>query len=165
MARVRSSARLTNEGEETEATETTPISEVMRRSGLIVQEAEGSVLKKDVVIAKAEQTIVEAASDDEEDDGILSLRKPRHIIFGKSTINAEDLTLMKKLGYFGENDDKLIRFAGDKVIPEPRVDEVVVFKSFFRAELRFPLYEMIGEVLKKFENLPSSTNSKCYTQA
>jgi hypothetical protein len=27
----------------------------------------------------------------------------------------------------------------------------VVFKSFFRAGLRFPLYEMIGEVLKKFE--------------
>jgi hypothetical protein len=64
-----------------------------------------------------------------------------------------------------KNDDKLIRFAGDKVIPEPRDAEVVVFKSFFRAELWFPLYEMIGEVLKKFENLPSSTNSKCYTQA
>jgi hypothetical protein len=30
-------------------------------------------------------------------------------------------------------------------------DEVVVFKSFFRARLRFLLYEMIGEVLKKFE--------------
>jgi hypothetical protein len=29
--------------------------------------------------------------------------------------------------------------------------EVVVFKSFFRAGLRFLLYEMIGEVLKKFE--------------
>jgi hypothetical protein len=26
-----------------------------------------------------------------------------------------------------------------------------VFKSFFIAGLRFPLYEMIGEVLKKFE--------------
>jgi hypothetical protein len=60
----------------------------MRRSGLIVQEAEGSVLNKDVVIAKAEQTIVEAAGDDEEDDGILSLSKPSHIIFGKSTIKA-----------------------------------------------------------------------------
>jgi hypothetical protein len=37
------------------------------------------------------------------------------------------------------------------VIPEPRDVEVVVFKSFFRAGLRFLLYEMIGEVLKKFE--------------
>jgi hypothetical protein len=33
----------------------------------------------------------------------------------------------------------------------PKEDEVVVFRSFFRAGLRFPLYEMIGEVLKKFE--------------
>jgi hypothetical protein len=37
------------------------------------------------------------------------------------------------------------------VIPEPKDYEVIVFKSFFRAGLRFPLYEMIDEVLKKFE--------------
>jgi hypothetical protein len=36
MARVRSTARVTHEGEEAEATETAPISEVMRQSGLIV---------------------------------------------------------------------------------------------------------------------------------
>jgi hypothetical protein len=58
----------------------------------------------------------------------------------------EDLVLMKKLGYFGENDDDLVRFAGEEVILEPRNDEVIVFKSFFRASLQFPLYEMIGEV-------------------
>jgi hypothetical protein len=28
---------------------------------------------------------------------------------------------------------------------------VVVFKSFFRVGHRFPLYEMIGKVLKRFE--------------
>jgi hypothetical protein len=50
-----------------------------------------------------------------------------------------------------ENDDELIRFARDKVVPEPRNDEVVVFESFFRVGLRFPLYKMTGEVLKKFE--------------
>jgi hypothetical protein len=58
---------------------------------------------------------------------------------------------MKKLGYFGENDDRLVLFVGGEVIPEPKDDEVVVFKSFFRAGLRFPLYKMIGEVSKKFE--------------
>jgi hypothetical protein len=81
----------------------------------------------------------------------LSPSKPSHIEFGKSTVKAEDLVLMKKLRYFGKNDDELIRFAGDEVVPEPRDDEVVVYKSFFRVGLRFPLYEMIGEVLKKFE--------------
>jgi hypothetical protein len=56
-----------------------------------------------------------------------------------------------KLGYFGEAESKLIRFAGEEVIPEPKKDEVVVFKSFFRAGLRFPLNEMIGVVLRNFE--------------
>jgi hypothetical protein len=38
MARVRSTARVTREGEDTEATGTTPISEVMKQSGLVVTE-------------------------------------------------------------------------------------------------------------------------------
>jgi hypothetical protein len=37
------------------------------------------------------------------------------------------------------------------VIPEPKDDEVIVFKSFFRAGHWLPLYEIISEVLKKFE--------------
>jgi hypothetical protein len=58
---------------------------------------------------------------------------------------------MKKLGYFGKDDDELIRFSRYEVVPEPKDDEVITFKSFFRARIRLPLYEMIGEVLKKFE--------------
>jgi hypothetical protein len=40
MARFRSTSRLTNKGGETEATKTAPFSEVMRRSGLVIQEEE-----------------------------------------------------------------------------------------------------------------------------
>jgi hypothetical protein len=94
---------------------------------------------------------VESDNESEDDDNIICPTKPSHVEFGRSIINAEDLILMKKLGYFGENDDELIRFAREEIIPEPKEDEVVVFKSFFRVRLRFPLYEMIGEVLKKFE--------------
>jgi hypothetical protein len=57
--------------------------------------------------------------------------------------------MMMKLGYFGEAERKRVRFFGEETIPTPKDDEVVVFKSFFRAGLRFPLNEMIGEVLKK----------------
>jgi hypothetical protein len=91
------------------------------------------------------------APNTEEDYNILSPSKPSHIEFGKSTVTAEDMIMMKKLGYFGEAESKLVRFAGEEVVPEPKEDEVVVFKSFFRARLRFPLYDIIGEVLKKFE--------------
>jgi hypothetical protein len=38
MARVRSTTRVTHDGEETEAAKTAPISEVMRRSGLVMME-------------------------------------------------------------------------------------------------------------------------------
>jgi hypothetical protein len=59
--------------------------------------------------------------------------------------------MMMKLGYFVEAEKKLIRFAGEETTPKPKDDEVVVFKSFFRAGLRFPLNEMIGEVLDNYE--------------
>jgi hypothetical protein len=36
MARVRSTARVSREGEETEVAETAPISKVMKQSGLVV---------------------------------------------------------------------------------------------------------------------------------
>jgi hypothetical protein len=150
MARVRSTARVAHEGEEVGATEMAHILEIMKHSGLVVREEE-SIPTEDVVVAEAEPTITEADSDDEEDDGILSSSKPSHIEFGKSMVKAEDLVLMKKLGYFGENDDELVWFAGEEVMPEPRNDEVVVFKSFFRAGLWFPLYEMTSEVLKKIQ--------------
>jgi hypothetical protein len=61
------------------------------------------------------------------------------------------MPMMMKLGYLGETERKLVRFAGEETTPAPKDDEVVVFKSFFRAGLRFPLNEMIGEVLKNFE--------------
>jgi hypothetical protein len=66
-------------------------------------------------------------------------------------MTAEDMIMMKKLGYFGEAESKLVHFAVEEVVPEPKEDEVVVFKSFFKAGLRFPLYDMIGQVLKNFE--------------
>jgi hypothetical protein len=103
---------------------------MMRRSGLVVPEE--AVAKGD--IAEAEKTVAEDGSDDEfeEDNNILSPLKPSQIEFGKSTMSVEDLVMMKKLGYFGEAESKLIRLAGEEVIPEPKEDEVVVFKSFFR---------------------------------
>jgi hypothetical protein len=146
MARVRSTARLSREGDETEAAETTPISKVMKRSGLVVADEGASN-------AEVEQTVVEGENVDEseEDYNILIPTKPSHLDFEKSTLTKDDMPMMMKLGYFGEAESKLIRFAGEETILEPKKDEVVVFKSFFRAGLRSPLNEMIGVVLKNIE--------------
>jgi hypothetical protein len=150
MARVQSTARVSHKGDGAKASETAPISEVMRRSGLVVSE---EAIVEGTSTAEAEQTVAEEGSENEseEDNTILSPMKPSHIEFAKSTMTADDTIMMKKLGYFGEAKSKLVRFGGEEVVPQPREDEVVVFKSFFRAGLWFPLHEMIGEVLKNFE--------------
>jgi hypothetical protein len=76
--------------------------------------------------------------------------KPSHLDFGKSTISKADFPKMVKLGYFSEDEKKLICFGGEETTPKPQKDEIVIFKSFLKAGLRFPLNRMIADVLKKF---------------
>jgi hypothetical protein len=150
MARARLTARVTREGEETEATEIAPISEVIRQSGLVVIEG---IIDEGASAAKAEQADIEEenADEEEEDYSILIPSKPSHLDFEKSTVSEADVPMMMKLGNFGEAEKKLVHFAGEETTPTPKDDEVVVFKSFFRAGLQFPLNELIGEVLENFE--------------
>jgi hypothetical protein len=101
MARVRSTARIARDGEETEAAETAPISEVMRQSGLVVTEGASDEGAPD---AEAEQAdIEEGDAGEEEIDYITTMpSKPSHLDFGKSTVSEADMPMMIKLGYFGE---------------------------------------------------------------
>jgi hypothetical protein len=82
MARVRSTARVTREGEETEATETAPISKVMRQSGLVVTKG---VVDEGTSAVEAEQADIEEenADEEEEDYSILIPSKPSHLDFEK----------------------------------------------------------------------------------
>jgi hypothetical protein len=150
MARVRSTARVTREGEETKITEIAPISNVMRQSGLVMTEG---AIDEGTSAAEPEQAKFEEENGDEEEEdySILIPSKPSHLDFEKSTMSEADMPMMIKLGYFGEAEKKLIRFAGEETTPKPKDDEVVVFKSFFRAGLWFLLNKMIGEVLDNFE--------------
>jgi hypothetical protein len=97
MARVRSTARLTRDGEEAEATETAPISEVMRQSGLVVTE---EAIEQSAPAAETEQDVEEEIADEEEEEdySILIPSKPSHLDFGKSTISEADMPMMIKLG-------------------------------------------------------------------
>jgi hypothetical protein len=148
MARVRSTARVAHDGEETETTETetAPISEVMRRSGLVATEGasdEGAPITEDV-----EEGDI---GEEEIDYNTAMPSKPSHLDFWKSTVSEADMVMMTKLGYFREADKGLIRCGGEETIPKPENDEVVVFKSFFKAGLRFPVHGMIANVLENFE--------------
>jgi hypothetical protein len=64
MARVRSTARVTHDGEETEAAETAPIFELMRRSGLVVTEGASD---EDAPATEAEQADIEEGDAGEEE--------------------------------------------------------------------------------------------------
>jgi hypothetical protein len=108
MARVRSTARITRDGEEVEAVETALISKVMRQSGLVVTE---DASKEGAPTAEAEQADIEEGNADEEeiDYNIVVPSKPSHLDFGKSTVTEADMPMMLKLGYFGEAGKKPLR--------------------------------------------------------
>jgi hypothetical protein len=74
--------------------------------------------------------------------------RPSHVIFGKSTIKKGQIEAMKGK-YF--HDISIARAEGESTIPLPETDEVVVFQSFVKAGLHFPLHKMLVEVLNKFE--------------
>jgi hypothetical protein len=113
MAKVRSTARVTHDREETEATKTALISEVMRWSGLVVTEGASAT--------EAEQADIEEGDIGEEeiDYNTAMPSKPSHLDFGKSTVSEADMAMMTKLGYFREADMGLIHFGGEETIPKP----------------------------------------------
>jgi hypothetical protein len=82
MARVRSTARVTHDGEETEATETALISKVMQRSGLVVTEGAPD---EGAPATEAEQADIEEGDTSEEEINYNTAMplKPSHLDFGK----------------------------------------------------------------------------------
>jgi hypothetical protein len=75
--------------------------------------------------------------------------RPSHSVFGKSTIGQNHLENMRGR-YF--RDMSIVRAdAGEKTVPTPEDDEVVIFRSFLKAGLRFPLSKFVVEVLKIYQ--------------
>jgi hypothetical protein len=96
MARVRSTARVTHDREETETTETAPIFEVMRQSGLVVTEG---VPDEGTLVTEAEQADVEEGDigEDEIDYNTAMPLKPSHLDFGKSIVSEADMAIVGDL--------------------------------------------------------------------
>jgi hypothetical protein len=75
-------------------------------------------------------------------------RRPSHVVFGKSAIKQGQIDAMRGR-YF--RDISIVRAGGENNVPLPEADEVVVYRSFMKAGLQFPLDKMLVEVLKTFE--------------
>jgi hypothetical protein len=75
--------------------------------------------------------------------------RPSHAVFGKSTIKQSHLVNMRGRYFW---DMSIVRAdEGEKTCPTPEENEVVIFRSFFKAGLRFLLSSFVVEVLKIFE--------------
>jgi hypothetical protein len=74
--------------------------------------------------------------------------RPSHVVFGKLTIKQSDLENMRGR-YF--QDMSIVRAGGDNNVPALEEDEVVIYRSFFKAGLRFPLNKFVVEVLKIYQ--------------
>jgi hypothetical protein len=75
--------------------------------------------------------------------------RPSHAVFGKSSIKENHLVNMRGR-YF--RDLSVVRAdKGEKTCPTPEENEVVIFQSFLKAGLRFPLSSFVVEVLKTFK--------------
>jgi hypothetical protein len=74
--------------------------------------------------------------------------RPSHSVFGKSTIKQSHLENMRGR-YF--RDMSIVRSGGDNNVPAPEENEVVIYRSFFKAGLRFPLSKFVVEVLKIYQ--------------
>jgi hypothetical protein len=74
--------------------------------------------------------------------------RPSHSIFGKSTINRSHLENMRGR-YF--RDMSIVRAGGDNNVPAPKENKVVIYRSFLKARLRFPLSRFVVEVLKTYQ--------------
>jgi hypothetical protein len=74
--------------------------------------------------------------------------RPSRTIFGKSTIKQSHLDNMR--GRYFRN-MYIVRAGGDNNVPAPEENEVLVYRRFFKAGLRFPLRRFVVEVLKTYQ--------------
>jgi hypothetical protein len=108
---------------------------------------------------KITNEILANLSEDSDDSGSFDMEsededaenrpwRPSHTIFGKASIKQSQIDTMKGK-YF--RDISIVRVGGDSAAPAPEEDEVVVYRSFMKARLRFPLRKFLVEVLKTFK--------------
>jgi hypothetical protein len=107
-------------------------------------------ITKEILEGLSEDTGDSDSYDVESGDKVSEDRpwRPSHSIFEKTTIKQSHLENMRGR-YF--RDVSIVRASGDNNVPAPEENEVVIFQSFFKARLRFPLSKFVVEVMKTYQ--------------
>jgi hypothetical protein len=87
---------------------------------------------------------VESGDEDSEDRPW----RPSQTIFEKSSIKQSHINALRGR-YF--RDMSIVRVGGDSTAPAPKENKVVIYQSFLKAGLWFPLSKIVVEVLKIFQ--------------
>ena len=66
---------------------------------------------------------------------------------GLSRVTSSDFDDYAKATWFARDST---RSSGDETVPDPEDDEVVIFKEFFEARLRFSPHQLVISGLKRF---------------
>ena len=66
-----------------------------------------------------------------------------------SRVTSSDLDEFAKAGWFAQD---LVMSSEGEIVPNPHDDEVVVYKEFFLAGLRFSSHPLVVGVLKRFNH-------------
>jgi hypothetical protein len=88
---------------------------------------------------------IESGGEDSEDRPW----QPSHKVFGKSSIKQSHLDNMR--GRYFRGMSTVRADDGERTVPTPEENEVVIFRSFFKAGLRFPLSKFVVEVLNIYQ--------------
>jgi hypothetical protein len=111
-------------------------------------------------IEKITKEILEGLSEDTDDSDSYDAEsggedsedrpwRPSYAVFGKSTIRQSHFDNMRGR-YF--RDISIVRADNeDRTVPVPEENKVVIYRSFFKARLWFPLSKFVVEVLKIYE--------------
>jgi hypothetical protein len=108
---------------------------------------------------KITKEIMEGLSEDSDDSDSYDVEsgdegsedrpwRPSHTIFGKSTIKQSHIDTMRGRYFCNMS---IVRVGGNTTTPAPEENEVVIYRSFLKAGLRFPLSKFVDEVLKIFQ--------------
>jgi hypothetical protein len=88
---------------------------------------------------------VESGGEDSEDRPW----RPSHTVFGKLSIKQSHLDNMR--GRYFRDMSTVRADDGERIVPTPEEKEVVIFRSFFKVGLRFPLSKFVVEVLRIYQ--------------
>jgi hypothetical protein len=142
---------------ETKLTEETKLFEEKKVADPFIARFIESMSKRNT--EKITKEILEGLSEDTDDSDSYDVEsgdensedrpwRPSHTVFGKSTIKQSHLDSMRGR-YFC--DMSIVRAGRDNIIPALEENEVVIYRSFFKAGLRFPLSKFVVEVLKIYQ--------------